>query len=114
MKTITKYLMILLSYSPIVTIAVAAQAKASEIEGEGQNEVLMKELRSARTRILPDGHTGASIEQVITRYGAITGLEGENLKTSLSRDLQILIDQGIIHANEKEVLSSGPSQYQMH
>jgi hypothetical protein len=112
MKSIFKYLMILLSYSPIVTVAVAAQAKASEIEGEGQNEILAKQVSLARSRVLEVGQTTATYAQVTDRYSARTGLTGDFLAVSLKRDLEFLIYQGVIVTNEKEILSHGPSQYQ--
>lgn len=111
MKRITKILMLLLSYAPIATVAVAAQAKASEIEGEEQNTVLLKAARAARFRLMPDGHTSISYENALKRYTELTGLKGNDLSKSMAVDLQTLIDRGAIQLDEKGMVSAGPSQF---
>lgn len=111
MKRITKMLMILLSYAPIATVAVAAQAKASEIDGEDQNTVLLKAAREARYRLLPDGHAKISFENAQKRYGKITRLKGNELNEEMAFDLQLLIDRGAIQLDEKGIFSIGPSQF---
>lgn len=111
MKRITKILMLLLSYAPIATVAVAAQAKASEIDGEEQNTVLLKAARSARFRLMPDGHTAISYENALKRYSELTGLKGNDLSKGMAVDLQILIDRGAIQLDEKGMVSAGPSQF---
>lgn len=111
MKRITKILMLLLSYAPIATVAVAAQAKASEIDGEEQNTVLLKAARSARFRLMPDGHTAISYENALKRYSELTGLKGNDLSQGMAVDLQMLIDRGAIQLDEKGMVSAGPSQF---
>jgi len=111
MKRFTKIMMLLLSYAPIATVAVAAQAKASEIDGEEQNTVLLKAARAARYRLLPDGHTAISYENAQKRYIDLTGLKGNDLSKSMAVDLQILIDRGAIQLDEKGMVSAGPSQF---
>lgn len=103
--------MLLLSYAPIATVAVAAQAKASEIDGEEQNTVLLKAARAARFRLMPDGHTAISYENVQKRYAKLTGLKGTDLSRSIAIDLQILLDREAIQLNEKGIISGGPSQF---
>ena len=111
MRQITKILLLLLSYAPIATVAVAAQAKASEIDGEEQNTVLLKAARAARFRLMPDGHTSISYEKAQKRYIDLTGLKGNDLSRSMAVDLQILIDRGAIQLDEKGMVSAGPSQF---
>lgn len=111
MKRITKIMMVLLSYAPIATVAVAAQAKASEIEGEEQNMILLKAARAARCRLIPDGHTAISFENAKKRYFDLTGLNGEDLDRNMNIDLQTLIDRGAIKMDEKGMVSAGPSQF---
>ena len=111
MKGITKIMMLLLSYAPIATVAVAAQAKASEIEGEEQNTVLLKAARAARFRLMPDGHTAISYENALKRYTELSGLKGNDLSRGMAVDIQILIDRGAIQLDEKGMVSAGPSQF---
>lgn len=111
MKRMIKLLMILLSYAPIATVAVAAQAKASEIEGEAQNVLLLKLARDTRYRLLPDGHTTIHFEDAKKRYSQVTGLQGMELEKGLTKDLQFMLDQGLVQLNEKGMISSGPSQF---
>ncbi len=111
MKRITKIMMLLLSYAPIATVAVAAQAKASEIDGEEQTTVLLKAARAARYRLMPDGHSAISYENAQKRYTDLTGLKGNDLSKSMAVDLQILIDRGAIQLDEKGMVSAGPSQF---
>jgi hypothetical protein len=111
MRQITKILLLLLSYAPIATVAVAAQAKASEIEGEEQNAVLLKAARAARFRLMPDGHMAISYENAQKRYAELTGLKGNDLSKSMAVDLQTLIDRGAIQLDEKGMVSAGPSQF---
>lgn len=110
MRKIAKVLMVLLSYSPIATVAVAAQAKANEIEGEDQNVKLIKSLQQARNRILPDGFMVSSIEDSKRRYGQLTGLDGQALTDNMKNDIELLLNNGLIQLNEKEILAHGPSQ----
>lgn len=111
MKRITKILMLLLSYAPIATVAVAAQAKASEMDGEDQNTILLNIARAARYRLLPDGHSSISYDNLHKRYREITGLTGVDLEQGLSVDIQTLIDRGSIRLDEKGIVSHGPSQF---
>lgn len=111
MRQITRILLLLLSYAPIATVAVAAQAKASEMDGEDQNTLLVKVTRETRHRLLPDGHTSISYENLNRRYTAITGLTGAELERSIASDVQTLIDRGSIRLNEKGIVSEGPSQF---
>lgn len=103
--------MVLLSYAPIASVAVAAHAKASEIDGEDQNAVLLKSARDARFRIMPDGQTSISFENARKRYAEITGLDDSDVTEGMKVDLQNLIDRGAIQFDEKGILSHGPSQF---
>ncbi len=113
MKRITKLLMIILSYAPIATVAVAAQARASEIEGEDQTMILIKASREARYRLLPDGVSRSSLEDVKQRYKELTGLAGTDLAIKMKEDLDLLLINGLVQLDEKELRSSGPSQFAM-
>lgn len=114
MKKITRLLMALLSYAPIATVAVAAQSKASEIDGEDQNLVLLKAFRESRYRLLPDGQVALSIETAKKRYAKITGLDGVDLEQSMNQDIQFMVENGLIQLNEKGIVSNGPSQFSIH
>ena len=50
MRKATRILMVILSYMPIATVAVAAQAKASEMDGEAQTFKMRTMLQAARFR----------------------------------------------------------------
>ncbi len=111
MRRIIKILLLLLSCAPIATVAVAAQAKANEMDGEDQNTLLLKIAMKARSRLLPDGYASVSYENARERYAKITGLKGADLEQSLAVDLQALIDRGAIRLEEQGIVSAGPSQY---
>jgi len=111
MKKIIRLLMVLLSYAPIATVAVAAQAKASEIDGEEQNLVLLKAFRKTRYRLMPDGLAAISIERAKKRYAKVTGLHGVDLEQSINQDIQFMLENGLIQINEKDIIPNGPSQF---
>lgn len=111
MRRIIKILLLLLSYAPIATVSVAAQAKVNEMDGEDQNTLLLKVAMQARSRLLPDGHTSVSYENARERHAKLTGLKGADLEQSLAVDLQTLIDRGAIRLEERGIVSAGPSQY---
>jgi hypothetical protein len=110
-KRITKLLMIILSYAPIATVSVAAQARASEIEGQDQTTILLKASREARFRLLPDGASRSSLEDVKQRYQDLTGLTGAESAIRMKQDIDLLLSNGLVQFDEKELRSSGPSQF---
>ena len=113
MKKLTKLLMLLLSHAPIATVAIAAQAKANEIKGQDQSEILKAMVRAARHRVLPDGHTTIGIDASARRYYEMTGLEGPDLEQNMIQDINLLMEHGLIQLDEKRIVSSGPSQFAM-
>lgn len=111
MRKLAKLLMIFLSYAPIASVAVAAQAKASEMDGEDQLLVLRKQAIAARNRLMPEGHSSISFQDLIKRYKNMTGLEGLELQQSMQKDIQILIERGALEVNEDSVISGSPSHF---
>lgn len=111
MKRMKKFLMVLLSYAPIATVAVAAQARANELEGEIQSFKLRQEIQGARFRVLPTYHMGSSMEDARKRYAEITGLKGDDLEIGLANDLYNLSKHGLIQFDEKKIQAMGPSEY---
>ncbi len=111
MKNMTRLFLIILTYAPIKTVAVAAQSKISEMAGEGQHAVLMKAVKNARYRILPDGHTFISLEDSKKRYAELTGLHGLELQQQMKRDVQLLVNHNLLQVNEKFAMSQGPSRW---
>ncbi|RYZ84650.1 MAG: hypothetical protein EOP04_17605 [Proteobacteria bacterium] len=113
MKKMTRLMMIVLSYAPITSIAVAAHAKANEIDGEMQSTRLQSAERAARHRLIPTGEMGTTMLNAVSRYSQITGLVGEPLKQSMSLDLYLLKKAGLIEFDEKNILSGGQSEHHM-
>lgn len=113
MKRLIKAVLIILSYVPVTTVAMAAQAKVSEIEGENQNAILRKKLQIARSRVFKAGSTSATFEEIFKVHSEQTRFSGPEFKQSLEEDLQFLQDNGYIQFNETGVISSSPSQYAM-
>lgn len=112
MRRMMKLLMVLLSYAPIATVAVAAQAKANELEGEIQSFKLRQKIQGARFRLIPTYHMGTSMEAARKRYAEITGLKGKDLDLSIKNDLNKLSDEGLIQFDEKKIQAMGPSEYE--
>lgn len=111
MKKIFQLLMVILGYAPIASISVAAHAKASELKGEDQPAVLRKQLQAARNRLMPLGYSHFSVDQAMDRSAAITGLLGAELEESIRRDIQLLMDQGILEVKENMLISGVQSQF---
>lgn len=111
MKKILKILLIILSYAPIATVAAAAQAKANEMRGEEQNDILLKSLRAARYRLIPTGSIANTIENAKARYAKITGLNGEHLEKKMAEDIELLKQSGLIQNNETLIVSGTPSEH---
>jgi hypothetical protein len=110
MKRIAKVMMILLSYAPIGSVAVAAQAKANEIDGEAQTIKIQTAIQAARFRLMPSGETSVSPQQAADRYAAVTGLQGEELQRSMLDDLRLLQFSGYLQVDEANFVSQGPSE----
>lgn len=113
MKRMIKIFLILLTYVPISSVAVAAQAKVSEIEGESQTAKLLEYARNVRARLLPDGHFAIDHATLRSRYSKLTGLDGVELEQNLAQDIKFLVEGGYLHVNEKFLVASSPSQAAM-
>ena len=111
MKRAVRLLMVFLSYSPIATVAVAAQAKASELDGEAQVAKFLSEIKGARYRLLPTYQMNSSMEEARARYAKITGLTGDEADQRMMQDLVNLSNAGLIQFNEKGIAGSGPSEH---
>ena len=111
MKKIFQLLMVVLGYAPIASISVAAHTKASEMKGEDQSAALRKELQLARNRLMPQGHFNFSLDQAVERSALITGLQGVDLEEAVRRDIQLLIDQGLLEVKENTLVAGTPSYH---
>ena len=109
MRKLIRFLLIVLSYAPIATVAVAAQSKVSEIEGEDQNLLLRQSVREARYRSLPEGHTLTTFEAALKHHAEVTGLQGHELQQSLLNDIELMMESGYIQVDEKMIVASSPS-----
>lgn len=111
MKSVFRVLLAILSYAPIATVAIAAQAKASEVDGESQNQILIKNLQAARYRVVPMGPGDITHEDSKKRYADLTGLTGDELEANRNEDINLLVNHGLIQINEKGLVTMGPSMY---
>ncbi|MFN8791436.1 MAG: hypothetical protein ACK5Y2_08285 [Bdellovibrionales bacterium] len=114
MNNTKRIFLLLLSYAPISSVAVAAQSKISEIEGEVQLLRLQQTIDGARFRILPNYQMTSSIADAKKRYHDLTGLTGAQLEYSFAADLDNLASLGLIQFDEKKILAMGPSEYAAH
>ena len=90
MRKITKLLMLLLTYAPITSVAVVAQAKVSEIVSEDQTNLLIKDARGENSRLSSSGQV--TEEQMI-------------------QDIRSLVDHGLIRLSDGPGNGSGPSHF---
>lgn len=111
MKRVLRIVMVMLSYAPLATVAIAAHAKANELDGEAQNERVRASVTGARYRLLPTFHMSSTIDDARIRYAQVTGLEGEELESSMARDINALADAGLLQFNEKYLVAGGPSEH---
>ena len=111
MKRVFKSLMMILSYSPIATVAVAAQAKASEIEGEMQSNLNLEAAKAVRPFLLPADVTSTSVQEALDRYSRKTGLQGDDLVKAARDDLNLMSKAGLIQYDEKMIMAMGPSEH---
>ena len=110
MKRFVRSFLILLSSMPVATIAFAANAKASEIDGEAQNELLLKTLFDVRAKVLKPDQAFVTLDDAKARYAGLSGLQGTALDRSFEKDVSDLANQGLIELNENFIVSAGPSQ----
>lgn len=110
MNRIARVILVLLSFSPIASVAAAAQAKASEMDGEAQSVRMRTAIQSARFRLIPTGETAISQSDAIERYSNLTGLQGEELEKRMREDINLLRYSGLLQADEKMLHSEGPSE----
>lgn len=111
MKRILRIMMTVLSYSPIATVAIAAHAKANELDGEVQNEQITEKIVGARYRLLQPYQMISSIDAARTRYAQVTGLEGIELDKAMTKDIKALMKAGLLQLNEKYLRAMGPSEH---
>ena len=89
MKKITKLLLLLLTYAPITSVAVVAQAKVSEIVSKDQNRLLVKEAHAANLLLS----------------------ENQLPNTPMSQDIRLLVDHGLVSLSDDPGGGGGPSHY---
>ena len=111
MKRGLRFMMVMLSYAPIATVAIAAHAKANELDGEAQNERVRPNITGARYRLLPTLQMVSTIEAARIRYSQLTGLEGQELDEAMAKDINNLADAGLLQFNEKYLKAGGPSEH---
>lgn len=111
MKKITKFIMVLLSYAPIATVAVAAESKLAELEGDNQIFLMKKNMQEARHRLIPPYNVSTTMDAARIRYSLITGLQGDALENAMKFDLDMLSKSGLIRYNELKLDGVGPSEY---
>lgn len=111
MKQILRFVMVMLSYAPIATVAIAAHAKANELDGEAQNERVRENITGARFRLLPTLQMVSTIDAARIRYARLTGLQGEELEIAMERDINALANAGLLQFNEKYLKAGGPSEH---
>lgn len=111
MKQILRFVMVMLSYAPIATVAIAAHAKANELDGEAQNERVRENITGARFRLLPTRQMTSTIDAARIRYARLTGLQGDDLETAMARDINALANAGLLQFNEKYLVAGGPSEH---
>lgn len=109
MKKILKIMLLILSYMPISSVAVAAYGKASEIEGENQKWILRETARQIRYLLLPTGQRQIDLESARQRYSELTGLNGEVLDESFAKAIQFMMENGYIQMDEKTIITAGAS-----
>lgn len=110
MKRFVRSFLILLSSLPVATISYAANAKASEMDGEAQNELLLKTLFNTRAKILKPSQTIVTLDDAKAHYADASGLNGSDLDRSFEKDVLDLANEGFIEFNENYIVSAGPSQ----
>lgn len=111
-----KFLISILSYVPITSVAVAAQMKCNEIDGVLQNEKLKKQILDARKRILRKNQLKIDFQESYERYINLLKNDSESLSIdsltlSFLKDIELLIENGHIVIDEKEIRAHGPSEH---
>lgn len=107
-----KLLLTLLAILPVASISTAAYCQLNELAGEEQNDLLRAKIAKARRLLLPSGAIRSTLEAAKNRLAHQTGImdEGE-LEEEFNYHVQILIDNGLVDTDEKEILAKGPSAW---
>lgn len=113
---IIRFLIGLLSYTPITTVATAAQIKCNELDSILQNEKLKNKILETRKKILEKNQSEASIQESYQRYvnlqqsyNEVVSIESINI--AFLKNLEFLIENGYIAIDEKEIRAIGPSEH---
>ncbi|RYZ88999.1 MAG: hypothetical protein EOP06_10000 [Proteobacteria bacterium] len=108
---ILRMLLLILSYAPFSSVALAAHAKSGELDGEAQNEKLIENTLKLRAKFFAPNQMVATVEDATAWYAERTGLQGFELEVQMQRDIAALQELKLIQFNEKYIVSAGPSEH---
>ena len=108
-------LLIVASYAPFASVAMAAESKLTNLEGELQQDKLRAQLQATRNALLPFGVSRMSLSESKKRFllmnPSMSGLEAEN---AFVRAVLMLKESGLLFIDERNVLSGPPSDHAPH
>lgn len=112
MRIIRKVLLTVFAVLPVASISTAAYSQLNEFAGENQTDLLRCKIAQARRLLFPKGVLLTTREEAIERLSRETGITDEQaLEEELDRQVQILMDQGLIETNEVQMRAATPSEW---
>ncbi len=112
MRIIKKVLLTMLAMLPVASISTVAYSQLNEQAGEGQTDLLRFKITQARKLLFPQGVLLTTRQEAKERLSRETGITDERaLEEELDRQVQILLDQGLIETNEVQMRAATPSAW---
>lgn len=112
MRTIRKALLTVLAMLPVASISTVAYCQLNELAGENQTDLLRFKISQARRLLFPQGVFTTTRQEAKERLARETGITDERaLEEELSRQLKLLLDNGLIDMNELQAIGSVPSAW---
>lgn len=112
MHKIKYFVLAILAMLPFTSIATAAYSQINSLAGQNQTDLLRWNISNARRLLFPKGIFAVTIQEAKERLAREKGIEDQNaLDDEFGRQIQILMDNGLIETNEQMVMSTVPSAW---
>ena len=107
---IFRVFLILASLIPLASVQVAAQSSLTDIDGEEQQDKFKQRIAKARKLLFPNDELTISREKALENLRISLNTEDPDvLNEVLDENVYILLENGLVDWNEKNVLARVPS-----
>lgn len=112
MRFMRHILLTFLATLPIASISMAAYSQLNELAGEDQSDLLRFQVTQARRLLFRNGVLTTTVQEARERFAYETGITDEQvLEEEFNRQMQILIENGLVETDERLVMAGTPSAW---